>query len=181
MPCQRGGDGSFAAGCAFRPNGSTGRPGLTGQRGRAGLCAAMRRGPPRSGNPNMPRGGNPNLPRSGDPNLPPSGVPAVAAGAPTTGGRRGGPDRAGPRRPGRGPAPAAGGGWLHGLHPVVAALATPARRLKRLLLTEDAESAIAAQLPNPWRIAPERVERAHVASFLPEDSVHQGAALLAEP
>ncbi|WP_431268093.1 RNA methyltransferase substrate-binding domain-containing protein [Dankookia sp. P2] len=70
---------------------------------------------------------------------------------------------------------------MHGLHPVVAALANPARRLKRLLLTEDAEAAIAAQLPKPWRIAPERVERAHIASFLPEDSVHQGAALLAEP
>jgi 23S rRNA (guanosine2251-2'-O)-methyltransferase len=67
------------------------------------------------------------------------------------------------------------------LHPVVAALANPARRLKRLLLTEDAEAALAARLPKPWRISPERVERAQIASFLPEDSVHQGAALLAEP
>ena len=122
----------------------------------------MRRGPPRSGPPQ-----------------PPSGGPFPAHSLPRG---RGGPDRAGPhgqgRGPGRGPA---GGVWLHGLHPVVAALANPARRLKRLMLTAEAESAIAAQLPQPWRIAPERVERAQIASFLPEDSVHQGAALLAEP
>jgi 23S rRNA (guanosine2251-2'-O)-methyltransferase len=79
------------------------------------------------------------------------------------------------------PAPRDGALWLHGLHPVAAALANPARRLKRLLVTEEAGAALAARLPQPWRIAPERVERARFASFLPEDSVHQGAALLAEP
>src|SRR6476469_1549545 len=131
---------------------------MTGQRRKAALCAAMRRGPPRSGNTFPPVGGSPTSPP-----------------------RRGGPDRAGPRGQSRsGPAPA-GGVWLHGLHPVVAALANPARRLKRLLLTEDAEAALAARLPKPWRISPERVERAQIASCLPEDSVHQGAALLAEP
>ena len=70
--------------------------------------------------------------------------------------------------------------WLHGLHSVAAALANPARRLRRLLLTSDAHKEISARLPPPWRIQPELAERAHFAAFLPEDSVHQGAALLVE-
>jgi 23S rRNA (guanosine2251-2'-O)-methyltransferase len=84
-------------------------------------------------------------------------------------------------------APRAAGGaagvWLHGLHPVAAALANPARRLRRLLLTEDAEAALAARLPagQPWRLPPERADRARFATFLAEDAVHQGAALLADP
>lgn len=84
----------------------------------------------------------------------------------------------------------AGGVWLHGLHAVAAALANPARRLKRLLVTEEAEATLAAGLPRGegpakgepvWRIAPERADRQRFGTFLPEDSVHQGAALLAEP
>ncbi len=124
----------------------------------------MRRGPPRSGIHHPPRSGPHHPPPAGAPSPPPH--------------RGGGAERAAPR----GPAPApAGGVWLHGLHPVAAALANPARRLKRLLVTEEAEAALAARLPQPWRIAPERVERARFATFLPEDSIHQGAALLAEP
>lgn len=73
-----------------------------------------------------------------------------------------------------------GGLWLHGLHPVAAALANPARRLRRLLVTEEAEAALAERVPPPWRIAPERTDRARFASLLPPDTVHQGAALLAE-
>jgi 23S rRNA (guanosine2251-2'-O)-methyltransferase len=64
---------------------------------------------------------------------------------------------------------------------VAAALANPDRRLRRLLLTEEAEAALTARLPPPWRLRPERVDRARFATFLPEDSVHQGAALLTEP
>ncbi|MDN3567614.1 23S rRNA (guanosine(2251)-2'-O)-methyltransferase RlmB [Paeniroseomonas aquatica] len=80
----------------------------------------------------------------------------------------------------------AGGVWLHGLHAVAAALANPARRLKRLLVTEEAEATLAARLPRAdgspsWRIAPERADRQRFGTFLPEDSVHQGAALLVEP
>lgn len=80
----------------------------------------------------------------------------------------------------------AGGVWLHGLHAVAAALANPARRLKRLLVTEEAEASLAAALPRNagaavWRIAPERADRHRFNTFLPEDSVHQGAALLVEP
>jgi 23S rRNA (guanosine2251-2'-O)-methyltransferase len=100
---------------------------------------------------------------------------AAAAGAlPRPGGAAAAPPRA---------AGGAAGVWLHGLHPVAAALANPARRLRRLLLTEDAEAALAARLPagRPWRLAPERADRARFAAFLPEDAVHQGAALLADP
>lgn len=78
-------------------------------------------------------------------------------------------------------APAAEAGlWLHGLHPVAAALANPARRLRRLLVTREAEQALAERVPEPWRIRPEIVERERFASFLPGDAVHQGAALLVE-
>jgi|GEM_PF-209144 len=71
--------------------------------------------------------------------------------------------------------------WLHGIHAVAAAMANPRRRLKRLFLTVDAEAALTAQLPQPWRITPERVERNRFQTFLNEDAVHQGAALLTEP
>ncbi|MDQ1081240.1 23S rRNA (guanosine(2251)-2'-O)-methyltransferase RlmB [Pseudoroseomonas cervicalis] len=71
--------------------------------------------------------------------------------------------------------------WLYGLHTVAAALANPRRRFKRLLLTAEAEAALAEKLPKPWKLQAERVERARFQTFLTEDAVHQGAALLAEP
>ena len=79
-----------------------------------------------------------------------------------------------------GPAAPRGSVWLHGLHPVEAALANPARRLKRLLLTEEAEAALAAKLPQPWPLQPERIERAKLDHLLGRDTVHQGAGLLAD-
>ena len=71
--------------------------------------------------------------------------------------------------------------WLHGLHAVAAALANPQRRLRRLLLTEDAESALAARLPPPWPQSHERVDRARLDQLLGRDTVHQGMAALADP
>ncbi|HET9147772.1 MAG TPA: 23S rRNA (guanosine(2251)-2'-O)-methyltransferase RlmB [Acetobacteraceae bacterium] len=71
--------------------------------------------------------------------------------------------------------------WLYGIHPVAAALANPARRLRQLLLTAEAEAALAAQLPKPWAVAAERVERARLDQILGRDVVHQGAALQADP
>ena len=71
--------------------------------------------------------------------------------------------------------------WLYGPHAVAAALANPARRLRRLLLTEEAEAALVGRLVPPWAISHERVERARLDQLLGRDTVHQGAALLADP
>jgi 23S rRNA (guanosine2251-2'-O)-methyltransferase len=71
--------------------------------------------------------------------------------------------------------------WLYGMHAVAAALANPKRRVRRLLATTDAEEALAERLPRPWRLQAERVEKNRFQTFLTEDAVHQGLALLADP
>lgn len=71
--------------------------------------------------------------------------------------------------------------WLYGQHAVAAALANPARRIRRLLLTEEAESQLAARLPPPWSSQPERVDRGRLDQLLGRDAVHQGIALLVDP
>lgn len=83
--------------------------------------------------------------------------------------------------PRRAPEAPKGTVWLYGNHAVAAALANPSRRLRRLLLTEEAEAAITKQLAPPWAVAPERVDRARLDHLLGRDIVHQGAALLADP
>jgi 23S rRNA (guanosine2251-2'-O)-methyltransferase len=64
---------------------------------------------------------------------------------------------------------------------VAAALRNPARRLRRLLLTEEAEASMAEKLPRPWPLQPEKVERGRLDHLLGRDIAHQGAALLADP
>jgi 23S rRNA (guanosine2251-2'-O)-methyltransferase len=71
--------------------------------------------------------------------------------------------------------------WLYGHHAVAAALANPARRLRRLLLTEESEAAIGKQLPPPWAVSAERVDRGRLDYLLGREIAHQGAALLADP
>jgi 23S rRNA (guanosine2251-2'-O)-methyltransferase len=71
--------------------------------------------------------------------------------------------------------------WLYGQHAIAAALANPARRLRRLLLTEEAEATLAARLAPPWALPPERTERGRLDHLLGRDTAHQGAALLADP
>ena len=71
--------------------------------------------------------------------------------------------------------------WLYGIHAVAAALGNPARRLRRLILTEEAEAALGKQLPPPWAVSPERADRSRLDHLLGRDVVHQGAALLADP
>ena len=88
--------------------------------------------------------------------------------------------RGGPRAP-RPPETPRGAVWLYGLHAVDAALANPARRLRRLVLTEEAEHALLARRPQPWPLAAERLERARLDQLLGRDAVHGGAALLADP
>ncbi len=83
--------------------------------------------------------------------------------------------------PRSGPDAPKGAVWLYGHHAVAAALNNPSRRLRRLLLTDEAEGAIAKHVPQPWAMAVERVERARLDTLLGRDIVHQGAALLADP
>ena len=71
--------------------------------------------------------------------------------------------------------------WLYGLHAVAAALQNPHRRLRRLLLTEEAELALAGMVGRPWPISSENTERARIDQLLGRDAVHQGVALLADP
>jgi 23S rRNA (guanosine2251-2'-O)-methyltransferase len=71
--------------------------------------------------------------------------------------------------------------WLYGHHAVAAALANPARRLRRLLVTEEGEAALEKLLPPPWAVSPERVDRGRLDHLLGRDIVHQGTALLADP
>jgi 23S rRNA (guanosine2251-2'-O)-methyltransferase len=49
------------------------------------------------------------------------------------------------------------------------------------LVTEDAEKSLRAALNRPWRLPPERIDRQRFGTFLTEDAVHQGVALLVEP
>ncbi|MFL5254247.1 MAG: TrmH family RNA methyltransferase [Rhodopila sp.] len=88
------------------------------------------------------------------------------------------PDRGGPRHPPEAPK---GTVWLYGLHAVAAALANPARRLRRLLLTEEAEATLAERQAPPWALPVERADRGRLDHLLGRDAVHQGAALLADP
>ncbi len=71
--------------------------------------------------------------------------------------------------------------WLYGLHAVAAALANPARRLRHLMLTEEAQQTLAQRQPPPWPLPPEQVERGRLDHLLGRDIAHQGAALLADP
>ena len=91
------------------------------------------------------------------------------------------PSRERPHSPPRATETPRGSVWIYGLHAVAAALANRHRRLRRLVLTEEAQHALAARLPPPWPITPEAVERARLDTILGRDAVHQGVALLADP
>ncbi len=75
--------------------------------------------------------------------------------------------------------------WLHGVHPVLAALGNPEREVRRLLVTADQaqrlggrlEAALAGRNGHP---APEIVERRALDNLL-RDAVHQGIAAEADP
>jgi 23S rRNA (guanosine2251-2'-O)-methyltransferase len=69
---------------------------------------------------------------------------------------------------------------LYGWHTVTAALANPARRLRKLLVTENAARRLAEEHV-PSRIKPEIVRPGVIAERLPADAVHQGLYLEADP
>jgi 23S rRNA (guanosine2251-2'-O)-methyltransferase len=87
-------------------------------------------------------------------------------------------------RPQRAPAVPPGAVWLYGTHAVAAALANPARRLRRLVLTEESQAALAAERPQPWPIQAEIVPRDRIDVLLGarpgSGIVHQGVALLTD-
>ncbi|MGS0648462.1 23S rRNA (guanosine(2251)-2'-O)-methyltransferase RlmB [Komagataeibacter melomenusus] len=90
------------------------------------------------------------------------------------------PERGG-RRGGRGAASApAGTCWLYGLHAVQAALENPARKLRQLLVTAEAQETLAARLEGGFPIQAVRAERTHLDALCGADAVHQGMALLAD-
>ena len=104
------------------------------------------------------------------------GRPAFPAARPHAGQHRRESPRAG----------SAGGAiWLYGIHAVAAALGNPQRRLRRLLLTEEAEASLASRLGvdrgAPWPLPVERTERGRLDPLVGRDAVHQGAGLLADP
>jgi 23S rRNA (guanosine2251-2'-O)-methyltransferase len=79
---------------------------------------------------------------------------------------------------------ASGSSWIYGRHAVAAALANPARRIRRIVATQEFSLALgplldAAQADLPG--APEILERRALALLLPEDAVHQGIAVAADP
>lgn len=87
-------------------------------------------------------------------------------------------------QPGRGPAAPAGAVWLYGTHAVAAALKNPARLFRRLVITEEAQSALAAECPLPWPIQPEITPRDKIDQILGarpgSGIVHQGITLLTD-
>ncbi|MEM6676473.1 MAG: 23S rRNA (guanosine(2251)-2'-O)-methyltransferase RlmB [Pseudomonadota bacterium] len=70
--------------------------------------------------------------------------------------------------------------WLFGLHAVRDALANPARRLHRLILTPNAAQRLADAL-GAGRIDPEIADPRRFPAPLDPQSVHQGAALAVDP
>jgi 23S rRNA (guanosine2251-2'-O)-methyltransferase len=84
----------------------------------------------------------------------------------------------------RAPAVPNGAVWLYGLHAVAAALGNPARRLRRLVITEEAQASLAAERPQPWPIQAEIFSRDRIDQLLGARQgsgiVHQGVALLTD-
>jgi len=95
-----------------------------------------------------------------------------------------GPQRDAHGRGQRAPAVPSGAVWLYGTHAVAAALANPARRLRRLVITEEADASLTAELPKPWPIQPEIAARDRIDQLLGARAgsgiVHQGVALLTD-
>lgn len=99
--------------------------------------------------------------------------------APTIRGRMGRGKHSTPPREGQNEKVREGAIWLHGTHAVLAALANPARRFRRLLATAEAEPRLASHVPPGLRA--EIVERRTIDQMCPPGAVHQGLALQVLP
>lgn len=112
----------------------------------------------------------------------------------------GGEDKAPPRMPRNPGAPdgpnrpratrrtddAARDGRLYGLHAGLAAIANPARKVRRIVATETTAEAVAkaiaeAEAAGASRPAPKIAPRSYLDSLLPPSAVHQGVLLDADP
>lgn len=71
--------------------------------------------------------------------------------------------------------------WIYGHHAVAAALANPARRLRRAAALRESADALADLLRNGRAatrpMAPEILDQRALAALLPPDAVHQGMAI----
>jgi len=68
--------------------------------------------------------------------------------------------------------------WIYGIHATSAALANPARRVRRLVATGEGADRLARAAPGA---KPDIVDRAALDRMLPQGAVHQGVALDADP
>ncbi len=87
-----------------------------------------------------------------------------------------------PSRGERGTASAAN--WIYGRHAVAAALDNPARRIRRIVATQESLPSLEPMLASAQAdlpAAPEILDRRALALLLPEDAVHQGIAIAADP
>jgi len=165
-----------------RPSGKGGPPsgappGAAGRRPDAGRGAATSRAEPRPDRRGVQRG-EPRSERRDRPSQP-AGAAHQRPGAPQPAPRHEAADSAPPRR---GPKGEGADYWLYGRHAVEAALANPARNLRRLLLAESPDEALARKLATlRLPLGPEVVGRAALEGTLPPGAVHQGLALRAEP
>lgn len=73
-----------------------------------------------------------------------------------------------------------GGIWLWGIHAVRAALANPARKSRKLLISGSAEPELRA-LAAKSKVLVETADHHAIDRALPRDAVHQGVALLTTP
>jgi len=137
---------------------------------------------PRHAQTDRPQGERPksDRPKSGEPRL---SLPARHEAKPERPHDRA-PQRDHSPRGQRAPAVPAGAVWLYGTHAVAAALANPARRLRRLVITEEAQASLAAERPLPWPLQPEIASRERIDQLLGARQgsgiVHQGVALLTD-
>nr|WP_297494026.1 RNA methyltransferase [Acidocella sp.] len=179
------------------PHGKTGRPGETSRPGkpsqRQGHKAHPERQPPRAPSENRLSLPGQSVMQSAGQSVnqntgPGAGRPERPASRPQGRDNRDenkrGENKRGRGEPGRAPATPSGAVWLYGTHAVAAALQNPARLFRRLVITEEAQAALAAECPTPWPIAPEITPRDKIDQLLGARQgsgiVHQGIALLTD-
>lgn len=73
--------------------------------------------------------------------------------------------------------------WLYGDHAVMAAIANPARKIRRLVLTKAKLETLDEETRGriEEQVAPELTDKDGIAKLLPDQAIHQGIALLPSP